>query len=327
MGGFEYSNSSLQHFAMSEGRVLAGPGTYQYFLKDHLGNIRMTITPGAANSDKIVQQDFYYPFGMRQAIKMPGLGNKKLYNGKELVDQNGLNWYHYGARWYDPMIGRWTTMDPRCQFHSPYEYGGNNPAAILDPDGAQCIDALTISHLACTLSDPQIMSPLLSGFSDYTEQGGKVFDIAGTGVLAAGLINDALLELPGGVTLTATGTGMIYTGMGLEGLSLAARGINKGVYGNDDPKISGELANYAFRLASSNVIPSVGSSRVLQNARELTNQMGDFTLSKIDFSPMVNAISSYFSANYNSGNLTPDVVTGPLVFNPDPNNPEQSLSH
>jgi hypothetical protein len=168
---------------------------------------------------------------------------------------------------------------------------------------------------------------LLSGFSDYTEQGGKVFDIAGTGVLAAGLINDALLELPGGVTLTATGTGMIYTGMGLEGLSLAARGINKGVYGNDDPKISGELANYAFRLASSNVIPSVGSSRVLQNARELTNQMGDFTLSKIDFSPMVNAISSYFSANYNSGNLTPDVVTGPLVFNPDPNNPEQSLSH
>jgi len=76
---------------------------------------------------------------------------------------------------------------------------------------------------------------------------------------------------------------MIYTGMGLEGLSLAARGINKGVYGNDDPKISGELANYAFRLASSNVIPSVGSSRVLQNARELTNQMGDFTLSKIDF--------------------------------------------
>jgi RHS repeat-associated protein len=141
VGGFEYSNSTLQHFAMSEGRVLAGAGTYQYFLKDHLGNVRMTVTPGAANSDKIVQQDFYYPFGMRQAIKMPGLGNKKLYNGKELVDQNGLNLYHYGARWYDPMIGRWTTMDPANQFYSPYVYVGNGPICMIDPTGKQTVSA------------------------------------------------------------------------------------------------------------------------------------------------------------------------------------------
>jgi len=137
VGGFEYSNSTLQHFAMSEGRVLAGAGTYQYFLKDHLGNVRMTITPGVANSDKIVQQDFYYPFGMRQAIKMPGLGNKKLYNGKELVDQNGLNWYHYGVRWYDPTLSRWTTMDPADELYSPYCYVGNRPVMLIDPDGKQ----------------------------------------------------------------------------------------------------------------------------------------------------------------------------------------------
>ena len=66
---------------------------------------------------------------------MPGLGKKKLYNGKDLVDDFGLNWYHYGARWYDPQIGRWTTMDPADELHSPYVYVGNNPVMLIDPDG------------------------------------------------------------------------------------------------------------------------------------------------------------------------------------------------
>jgi len=137
VGGFEYSNNVLQHFAMSEGRVLASTYEYQYFLKDHLGNVRMTIKNGSTDADKIAQQDFYYPFGLRQSILMPGTGNNKLYNGKELVGADfGLNWYHYGARWYDPQIGRWTTMDPADEFHSPYVYVHNDPINFTDPDGS-----------------------------------------------------------------------------------------------------------------------------------------------------------------------------------------------
>ncbi len=45
-GGFIYENNALQHFAHEEGRVRLESGTnkYDYFIKDHLGNTRMTLT-------------------------------------------------------------------------------------------------------------------------------------------------------------------------------------------------------------------------------------------------------------------------------------------
>jgi RHS repeat-associated protein len=62
--------------------------------------------------------------------------NKFTYNGKELEDEFGLDWYHYGARFYDPVVGRWWAVDPADQFMTPYTYVGNNPIMLIDPDGA-----------------------------------------------------------------------------------------------------------------------------------------------------------------------------------------------
>jgi RHS repeat-associated protein len=92
----------------------------------------------------IVQQTDYYPFGMDIAVYNGGLDNKYRYNGKEFQDDviNGrsLSWYDYGARFYDPTIGRWTTVDPLCEkggqeSWSPYHYVYNNPVKNTDPDG------------------------------------------------------------------------------------------------------------------------------------------------------------------------------------------------
>jgi RHS repeat-associated protein len=90
----------------------------------------------------IVQEDSYDPFGMTQEAlhdeRYATVANKHLYNGKEYQDDHNLNWYDYGARMYDPALGRWHVSDPLSEkyaSYSPYQYALNNPLKFVDPDG------------------------------------------------------------------------------------------------------------------------------------------------------------------------------------------------
>ena len=61
------------------------------------------------------------------------------YNGKEYDNKKGLNWYDYGARYYDAALGRFTTVDPSAENYyptSPYAYCGGDPVNRIDPTGA-----------------------------------------------------------------------------------------------------------------------------------------------------------------------------------------------
>ncbi|SHN01417.1 RHS repeat-associated core domain-containing protein [Cyclobacterium lianum] len=90
----------------------------------------------------VVQETHYDPWG----LELTGLGyrregvkeNRYLYNGKELIEDLNLNLYDYGARYFDPVIGRWTSPDPMAserEWLSPYNYVQNNPLLRIDPDG------------------------------------------------------------------------------------------------------------------------------------------------------------------------------------------------
>jgi len=123
-----------------EGRAVKnGTWSYEYDLKDHLGNTRVSFSADNASALPLQYKD-YYPFGLEMArwYTTVGAPTKYLYNGKELQDECGLGWYDYGARFYDPTIGRWNTMDPLAEISrrwSPYNYCVNNPMRFIDPDG------------------------------------------------------------------------------------------------------------------------------------------------------------------------------------------------
>ena len=90
----------------------------------------------------IVQETHYDPWG----VELSGLGyqyggikiNPYLYNGKEANGHLGVNLFDYGARLYDPAIGRWFVVDPMAEKApdwTPYRYGFNNPMKYTDPTG------------------------------------------------------------------------------------------------------------------------------------------------------------------------------------------------
>jgi len=60
-----------------------------------------------------------------------------VWNAEE-QQKNRVSWYDYGARFYDPQIGRWTIVDPLTEIYTsttPYAYVRNNPIKAFDPNG------------------------------------------------------------------------------------------------------------------------------------------------------------------------------------------------
>src|SRR5690625_7743914 len=60
------------------------------------------------------------------------------YNGKELQDELGLDWYDYGWRNCDAGLGRWADMAPLAEKFYPSStnnYNGNNPRLQNEPVG------------------------------------------------------------------------------------------------------------------------------------------------------------------------------------------------
>ncbi len=183
LGGYQYKNAVLQFFPTVEGYVkntpVSGTNTYSYVFNytDHLGNTRLSYTKDTTTGSlKILEESNYYPFGLKH--NSYNVDNfqpdyKYKYNGKELQDELGLNMYDYGARNYDPALGRWMNIDPLAETSrrfSPYTYALNNPVYFIDPDGMKAddwvSDGKTWEYRSDITSEKQAKA---AGYSNYSD--------------------------------------------------------------------------------------------------------------------------------------------------------------
>ncbi len=138
---------------------------------NHLGNvlevvtdrklqIETTIGSGVLDyySADVVSQYDYFPFGMLQANTNidPSTGltiieendYRYAFNGMEKDDEvsGEANSYDFGARFYNPRVGRFFVVDPNAilyAFMSPYCYAGNSPMRYADENGEGPGDRVT----------------------------------------------------------------------------------------------------------------------------------------------------------------------------------------
>jgi RHS repeat-associated protein len=139
----------MQQFGIP-GIDITEPGYIYVYLSNESSNTSKLILFDEMNvslTRPIIQVTDYYPFGLAMAENsyenVLETENKYKYNGKELQDDLDLNWYDYGARMYDPEIGRWHVVDPMSEITrgvSPFNYTLNNPIRFFDWNGNFSID-------------------------------------------------------------------------------------------------------------------------------------------------------------------------------------------
>ena len=134
------------------GHVARSPAGTRYLHQDHLGSTGLVTTAAGA----FAQARFHAPFGAPwHAIGTLAAGQSatdRHYTGQRSFEGSLGSLYHYQARWYSPVLGRFLAPDPivpepgNPQALNRYSYVYNNPLRYTDPSGYARVEGYYRPH-------------------------------------------------------------------------------------------------------------------------------------------------------------------------------------
>lgn len=137
------TSSSGNYFYIREPGGAAIGSTYPdggraYYLTDALGSVVELADVNGATLNTYT----YEPYGADLSTTGTTSNYLKYAGGFDTTGQGRL--YHFGQRYYDPLIGRWTQQDPLDQVGdlreaNRYAYAGLNPINFIDPSGTSLV--------------------------------------------------------------------------------------------------------------------------------------------------------------------------------------------
>jgi RHS repeat-associated protein len=270
-----YENDTLQFISHEEGRTRINNNNYvfDYYLKDHLGNVRMTITDDNTASSPVIDATSYYPFGLvMSGVSIRGLGkleNKYKFVGREWQDELGLNMYDLRARQYDPAIARFVAVDPLTDEDeqldkSNYAYAWNDPIKYNDPDGEcpWCVGAILGAAVEI---GSQAAANYVNG-KDVTDiSWGQVGVAAVEGALTSGASVGRTLAVKAGAALASSAIDYANDGNKISSVKDGLNIVKNAAINVAVDKVAGGVSKFALGKIGEKALTKAGDKAILSN--------------------------------------------------------------
>ena len=237
---------------------------FEWYLKNHLGSTMLvygtevSTTPEESDVGATLAAYDYRAFGEMIELTPPPTGKvTENFTGKEHDDEIALD--YFGARYLDPMLGMWISVDPARQYHNPYLYANNNPVLRIDPDGnqddiaamirGQFFRGQQINTVAAAKSVPSAMGPFVKN------------SVVNAANRVGSAMKETILFVEPAVTVAELGIPVACALMGAPvsaGLLVAFAGynaVNSGLKYGIEGSFSSMVIDGAFILAGSKFSP------------------------------------------------------------------------